>query len=258
MNAVSQALRIIAIVAALAAAGLYFLSDKKAAGLKAQINASTAQVAAVQQQLTAANTKDATDAQNLQAANADLDKAKADSANYAALLTQARNAADTATHASQDANNQIQDLNNQITTLKQQAASVDDLKAQITSLQAQLQAGPASSSSAAGASNTTTASSGTTTGATPTTSSSPSSFSTTPSPTQIIQLDARHGLIVVGVGTNSGLANDAQLALQKSGTQIAQIQITDAEPDYSVAMILSGSTVKQLKKGDTVDFLRIR
>jgi hypothetical protein len=34
--------------------------------------------------------------------------------------------------------------------------------------------------------------------------------------------------------------------------------VTDAEPDYSVAMLLDGSTLNQLGKGQSVDFIRVR
>ncbi|MGA2052742.1 MAG: hypothetical protein ABSH19_05460 [Opitutales bacterium] len=257
MNAVSQALRIIAIVAALATAGLYFLSEQKTNQVKALAQTANTKLQAAQQSLADANAKIASDAQDLQNVTADRDKAKADAANYATLLTQARNAADTATHAAQDKDAQIQDLNTQIASLKQQVASIDDLKQQIATLQAAAQAAQSSSSTSTGASATPDQSAGNTT-ATGNTTASTAAFSTTATPTQIIQLDGRHGLIVVGVGSNSGIANDAQLVLQKSGVKIAEIQVTDAEPDYSVAMILTGSTVKALKKGDTVDFLRVR
>lgn len=258
MNAVSQALRIIAIVAALAAAGIYFLSEKKSQQAKQQAATVAAQLTAAQKTLADAKAEAAATEQDKQKLTTELEDQKTKDAGYETLLAQARTDASTATQAAQAKDAQIQDLNTQIAALKQQAASVDDLKAQVAALQAKAEAAPATS--AANTTTTTTAStdSGNTTAA-PAATVAPvaPTFSTTPAPAKILQLNSSQGLVVISAGSNSGLVNDAQLSLQNAGVQLVQVQVTDAEPDFSVAMIMSGSSPKQISKGQTVDYVRI-
>jgi len=259
MNAVSQALRIIAIVAALAAAGIYFLSEKKSQAAKQQAATVAAQLTAAQKTLADAKAEAAATEQDKQKLTTELEDQKTKDSGYETLLAQARSDASTATQAAQAKDTQIQDLNTQIATLKQQAASVDDLKAQVAALQAKAEAAPTTP-----AANTTTATTtvSTDTGNTTTAPTAPvapvaPTFSTTPVPTKILQLNPSQGLVVIGTGSNGGLVNDAQLSLQNAGTQLVQVQVTDAEPDFSVAMIMSGSSPKQISKGQTVDYVRI-
>jgi len=256
MNAVSQALRIIAIVAALAAAGLYVLSEKKSDKVKAAVSASSQQLAAATDSLNKAKADAAAADQAKADIQKQLDTANANADGYKTLRDQATADAENAKHAAEDKDTQIADLNNQIATLKQQVASIDSLKQQIASLQAAAQQAPATQGT-----STATPSNGSApadTGTAATGPSTPTTFSTTAAPTTIIDLDAKHGLIVIGAGSNSGIANDAQVVLQKAGVKVAQIQVTDAEPDYSVAMLLDGSTLDQLGKGKSVDFIRVR
>lgn len=257
MNAVSQALRIIAIVAALAAAGLYVLSEKKSDQVKAAAARSSEQLSAANDSLAKAKADAAaadqakTDVQN------QLDAANKNADGYKSLRDQATADAENAKHAAEDKDSQIADLNNQITALKEQVASIDGLKQQIASLQAAQQQAPATQTG-----NTTSPDNGSPAssqaGASSTGPSTPATFSTTAAPTTIVELDAKHGLIVISAGSNSGIANDAQVVLQKAGVKVAQIQVTDAEPDYSVAMLLDGSTLNQLGKGQAVDYIRVR
>jgi len=256
MNAVSQALRIIAIVAALAAAGLYVLSEKKSDKVKAVAAANSEQLAAANDSVAKAKADAAAADQAKADLQKQLDTANANADGYKTLRDQATSDAENAKHAAEDKDTQIADLNNQITTLKQQVASIDGLKQQIASLQAAAQQAPSTQGGSSGSPSN--GSSTTETGTASTGPSTPTTFSTTPAPTTIVALDARHGVIVIGAGSNSGLANDAQVVLQKAGVKVAQIQVTDAEPDYSVAMLLDGSTLNQLGKGQSVDFIRVR
>jgi hypothetical protein len=249
MNAVSQALRIIAIVAALAAAGLYVHSEKKSDKVKAAVTLSSEQLSAANDSLNKAKA-DAAASDEANAANTTVDA-------YKSLRDQATSDAENAKHAAEDKDTQIADLNNQIATLKDQVASIDGLKQQIASLQAAAQQAPATQGGSPATPSNGSSSTDTST-ATTGSSATPGTFSTTPAPTTIIALDAKHGLIVIGAGSNSGMANDAQVVLQKAGVKVAQIQVTDAEPDYSVAMLLDGSTLNQLGKGQSVDFIRVR
>lgn len=260
MNAVSQALRIIAIVAALAAAGLYVLSEKKVDQMKNQVRTTTDQLTTAKQSAADAQKQVAAD----DAAKADLQK-QLDTANsnvdaYKTMLTQAKTDADNAKHAAEDKDNQLSDLNKQVATLNTQVASIDSLKQQIAALEAEKAQAPTTTTTGANNSGTPSAnpSSPDQGGPASTGPSTSQTFSTTATPTTILDMNARQGVIVIAAGTSSGLANDAQFVLQKSGVKVAQIQVTDAEPDYSVAMILTGSTVKQLAKGQTVDYIRVR
>jgi hypothetical protein len=234
MNAASQLLRILAIVGALAAGALYYLSSTKTGSSSQSMGGDTTAMAA---QLKDAQAKVA-------AAEADVAKnaqALADAQSSANLADKTRieavNALDDATKKARDATNALSDKDAQIADLTTKAAAADDLQKQIADLkdqaaklQAQIDAGPKTADKTAGDNGK---------GGT-TTATAPAPVQLTPAaPAKVLGIDTKQWLIVLNVGTGDGVQKDSQLQLKVGDADLGTAVVRDSKDGLSTAAITS-------------------
>ncbi|HVU37870.1 MAG TPA: hypothetical protein VHC95_06015 [Opitutales bacterium] len=267
MNAASQLLRVLALIGAIAAGALFWLSKGKVDTLtrqlsQAQAAANTSKSGSDQdlQNLKDQVTKDAADKEALQRQFKDAtDKADLADQRFAA----AKADVDAANDAAKAKDAKIDALNAQVTDLTAKAAVVDDLtkdnaslKTRAEALQSQLndliaKTTPAPGKSPAGSA----ASSGSETPATPVQLSAASSA-------KVVQVDSKNYLLVLDLGDASGVQKDSQLYLKVGDQPLGVVVVTDTKNNMAVCAVASTNSMsysdfsKIVTAGLKVDYQR--
>jgi polyhydroxyalkanoate synthesis regulator phasin len=262
MNAASQLLRILAIVGAIAAGALYYLSTKPgmlgSGGSAAQNPAQTA-------------TASADAAKNSQAlSDAQADAAVADNARAQALaqLNSDEKKAKDLQSASDDKDTQIADLTTKLGAVDDLNKQISDLKDQNAQLQQQIAAGPVAPAPVAGSGTSGTSTATATTTAAPTATvaaAAPAPVQLTPAaPAKILQINSQQWLMVLNVGTADGVQKDSQLQLKVGDEDIGTAVVRDSQDGISTVAITSTGGispddyfVKIVKKNLNVQYQRV-
>jgi uncharacterized phage infection (PIP) family protein YhgE len=260
MNAVSLILRVLAIVGAIGAGAVYFLTQGKVANLTEELAAQSQQSAT---QLSSAQSDLKTAQDSLDKANADnkaltdqLKKATDDLASETDLRNQASAAADSestiatnATAALADKQSQIDDLTQKLSAATAGAQDDATVKQQLQDLQDKYNAAIANITS-----NSTTAP-----------SSSNGTVASGPTiPARVLQVDRKSGVLALNAGTLAGLSANSNVILQEGGYQVALVNLSEAEASYSVGTILSTGNLsvsdfyKTVAPGTNVDVLKTK
>lgn len=243
MNAASQLLRVLAILGAVAAGALFWLSKGKVDTLTHQL--ATAQAAASSsksgndqdlQNLKDQITKDAADKEALQRQFKDAtDKADLADQRFAA----AKADVDAANDAAKAKDTQIDSLKAQITDLTAKAATVDDLtkdnaslKTAAAALQSQLNDLIAKTTPPAGKGSTSGSASASEAPPTPVQLSAASSA-------KVVQTDPKNYLVVLDVGDASGVQKDSQLYLKVGDQPLGVVVVTDTKDNMVVCSVAS-------------------
>ena len=256
MNAASQLLRVLAILGAIAAGVLFYLSNGKIAGLKSDLDTANAAAASAKTNAdkagTDAQTQLATDAQSLADMKKQLSAATADedlaNTRYKGAMgdSDAKDAAVTAAKkAASDANGKVADLQTQVDTIPDLQSQITDLKTQLktaTDTITQLQANPGTGTAApdSGTSGSKPGDTGkpnsTTHTITVSTPMVPKNLSPA-SPAQILQLDSRNWLLVLDTGTGTGVSEGTVLYLKVGDDNLAIVQVTATSGSHATAAI---------------------
>ena len=257
MNAASQLLRILAIVGALAAGALYYLSTKPGA-MSSITGGGTA--AGQPDKLAAVQAEAAKNAQALSDAQADAATADSARAQALAAVDDLTKKLHDETNASSDKDTQIADLTTKVGSVDDLQKQIDDLKTQNAQLQQQIAAGPAP---AAGSSPTDNGNGGKGSTST-TTASAPAPVQLTPAaPAKILGIDTKQWLLVLNVGTGDGVQKDSQLQLKVGDADIGTVVVRDSQNGLSTAAITSTGGISQddyskiVKKNLNVQFQRV-
>lgn len=274
MNAASQLLRILAIIGAIAAGVLFYLTQGKVDTLTAQVgkansSASTAkadadkQIKDLQDQVTAA----AADKDALQKKV----KAAMDEADLAdQRFKSAKDQADSSDATIKDKDGKITELNSQVADLSQKVATIGDLTTRLAGQEAQIaaknkqiqdlidQQGKAPAKGSAASTKTATASSSV--AETPVTPA-PAQLSAA-SPAKVVQVDTNNWLLVLDVGTDNGIDKDAQLFIKVGDQPLGSVVVRSSGAKSSTCAITSTDTMsskdfaKIVTPGLKVDYQR--
>jgi len=263
MNSASQLLRVLAIIGALAAGALFYLSNGKN-------NAGAAKQQMTETNSSAAALKDATD--KAAALQADKDKLTTDLANEKANSDLADKARGDALQALDDANKKARDLQNasddkdkQIDDLNKKVAAQDDLTKQITELtdknaklQAQVDAGPTTTTSGNGS---VAANKNGKTGEV-TATAAPIQLAP-PAPAKILQIDTNQWLVVLDVGNDPNVKTDTQLQLKVGTEDVGTVIVRDNAGGMATAAVTSTGGMSEkdfsriLTRGLNIEFQRV-
>ena len=271
MNAASQLLRVLAILGAIASGVFFYMTNGKIADLNSQLatakssaQAQSASAASnikdLQEALTKTNdditalknkanaaTSDTTMAQkNLQAA---LDQLNADQDATKALN---RKIADSEAKVAplQTAADSVAGLNQQISDLQQKNS---DLQAQIADLIKQGPKPPTPANAGNGLAGN---------GGADSMPVAPANLGPR-APAKILSVDTKSWLIVLDVGSNSGVQNDSELYLKVGDQNLAVVKVRNTSPTMTTAAIVStqdiqpGNFSKIATKGLKIDFQRV-
>jgi hypothetical protein len=258
MNAASQLLRVLAILGAIAAGVLFYLSNGKIAGLKSDLDTANNTAATAKSNadkaIADAQTQLATDAQTLADMRKQLSSSKAneDTANarFQAQMEDS-NAKDDAIAAANkkaaDAAAKVDDLQSQVNTIPDLQSQITDLKTQLktaTDTIAQLQANPSTGTTTSPVSGNITAN-GTVKNSNPTTSVAVIPMPTVPKnlspaqPATLLQSDSRNWLLLLDIGTGTGVAEGTSLYLKVGDDNLAIVQVTSLNGSHATAAITS-------------------
>ena len=254
MNAVSQLLRILAIVGALAAGALFYMSSKSGSTQQAAADTTlSTQLADAQAKVAAAQADVAKNAQAL--ADATANAALADKARGDAL-----NALDDATKKEKDAESASADKDTQIADLTTKAASVDDLTKQVADLKDQLAKAQTAPADQTAATNGTGTENGKATA--PVVNTPPPVQLTAAAPAKVTKIDTKNWFIELNVGTDAGIQKDSILQLKVGNSDLGSVQVRDSKDGFSIGAITSTGGIslddysKIVKKDLNVQFQR--
>ena len=73
-------------------------------------------------------------------------------------------------------------------------------------------------------------------------------------PHQVVRVGAGDTFVVLDYGTEHGASQHAIIRLQRGTSELAQVQISDVRPRFSLAQVLPGTLKGQLQTGDLVVF----
>jgi hypothetical protein len=250
MNAASQLFRALAIIGALAAGALFYLTHGKIEDLTGQLARAKSDVSSA----STSSTKDLKDAQDqLASTAAELDKVKkvdlknaldeADLANK--RLDGVKQDLDDSEKASKDKDSKLSDLNSQVADLKPKADSVNDLNGQISALKGQiveLQTQIADLESGKVKPDTGSA---TSTASSPATPVVPVKLSD-PANANVLQVDTKNWVLVLDAGTDSALQQGVQLFLKIGATPVGSAQVLSNDGKL-VACTITGTDVLSSK-----------
>lgn len=254
MNAASQLLRILAIIGAIAAGVLFYLTKGKVDTLTAQVgkansSASSAkadadkQIKDLQDQVTAAAADKDKTQKDLKAA---LDQADLADKRFAA----AKEAQDSTDATIKEKDGKIAELSAQVADLGQKVATVGDLSNRLAALGAQIEAKNkqiADLMDQQGKSPT-KGSSATKTSSSPSLSAvdaapvAPAQLSAA-SPAQVVQVDTRNWLLVLDLGTASSVQKDAQLYLKVGDQPLGVVVVRSTNSNTATCAITSTDTM---------------
>jgi hypothetical protein len=260
MNAASQLLRILAIVGAIAAGALFYLSSSKSGGFS--LGGSSAQVTDLQSKLTAAQTGASKAAQALSDAQADAAVADSARAQAVAALNEDDKKVKALQSASDDKDNQITDLTTKLGSIDDLQKQISDLKTQNTQLQQQIAAGPVAPAPAANNNEPAGTSIATTTSTATAPAPAPVQL-TAAAPAKIISIDTKDWLMELNIGTSDGVQKDSQLQLKVGDADIGTAVVRDSHDGFSVVAITSTGGIppddysKIVKKNLNVQYQRV-
>ncbi len=76
----------------------------------------------------------------------------------------------------------------------------------------------------------------------------------TPAQYQVVRVGAASTFVVLDYGAEQGARPQAIMRLQRGTSELAQVQISDVRPRFSLAQVLPGTQKGQLQSGDLVVF----
>lgn len=269
MKILSILFTVIALVAAGASGGVFFLTKGKLEESNAELSTTRTSLDTAQVELDKAKTQILTTDQLLKNVRAELAEAKQQNTSLSRKLVGMQSRA-------QESGDSIGALESQLAELKKDNANmrrelltranaipegsssgvsdevvsaykseIADLEKQVSRLESQLSA--AKSQTAASTSYTGSAS------ATVRPVSSPSASSNNTLQGSIARVNVQSGLLVLAIGSAHGIQPKGEYTLTKGGYVLAKIQVTNLTPDYAVANILPNVGIpNSLRKGDTV------
>jgi peptidoglycan hydrolase CwlO-like protein len=273
MNAVSQLLRVLAILGAIAAGVLFYLTKGKTDTLTAQLGkansaASSAksdadkQIKDLQDQVTAA----AADKDGLQKKV----KAAMDEADLAdQRFKSAKDSLDSTDTTIKEKDAKIADLSTQVADLGQKVANMGELTNRLASLESQIVSknkqiadlmdqqskAPVKGSMSSGTKTATASSTATETPVAPAQLSAAS-------PAKIVQIDTNNWLLVLDVGTENGIDKDAQLYLKVGDQPLGTVIVRTSGAKSSICSVTSTDSMsskdfaKIVTPGLKVDYQR--
>lgn len=280
MNSLSLILRVIAILAAVASAGLFFMSSGKLKEKETQLSVTKQSLAASQSELTATNGKVTSLTASLDSSKKSASKLKSEVESLNSELYTAKQETTRAqTQMSQikgqvaQLENEKQQLNSEIAAARQAAAEqaanstslsqgeVDALEQRISVLTEEKQElqdelsvfqAKAAARNTGGGENSETATAGgynlnTQTAVQPATLGSEAT---------ITKVSSDDGFIVLIASPSLGLDSGLELTLVQDLKAIGKVQIVETDGSYALANILPGTKAAKLTEGSIVNLLR--
>ena len=254
MNAASQLLRVLAIIGAIAAGVLFWLTHGKLDSLTAQL-ASAKQSAEADKQNTAKTLADA-QAQvsgavdSIKAQSEKLKTAQDDAKLADQRFSDLRDQLDSLQKSVTDKDRQVKDDDAKVADLQSQVDGMADLKKQVSDLQDQLakdnvtitnlQNSLSSTAIPNGKPSTTTTAN--TDISAPVVITVPKNLSKS-SPAKILLVDTKNWLMALDVGSDAGVQKDSQLYLKVGDSNLAIVKVLDTTPTQSSVAILSTEDV---------------
>ena len=283
MNSLSLILRVIAVLAAVASAGLFFMSSGKLQEKETQLAAARQSLAAAQSELTGANEK-------VESLNASVEAEKRASSKLKSQVESVRSDLYTAKQETTRAQTQLNQTKNQvaqledekrklnaeIVTVREQAETaqgatatslsqgeIDALEQRVQVLEGrnqdlqdelsvfQAKAVAMSSGKSSGDERPSAAAGGYNLN-----TASAVQPATLGSEATITKVSADDGLIVLNASPELGLDSGLELTLVKDLKAIGKVQVVEAEGSYALANILPGTKAAGLEEGSIVNLLR--
>ncbi|HAV12986.1 MAG TPA: hypothetical protein DCX06_05770 [Opitutae bacterium] len=276
MKSLSLILRIVAIVAAVAAAGIYFAAQGKLAEKQTELEAAQSARQAVQAELETANNQVTSLESRVSEEREALAKAKRDLESMRSEMYTARQEVTRTQQQLNEAKNQIDGLNQTAKKLRSDLISseqslasasnegelarlterVKELESTNSTLKSDLEAERSASSARAATSSAT----GSTVGGTSTYSINtnapavqPASIGTS---TTIASVSPENGLIVLNGASELGLTPGTEITLIQDLKALGKVQVIAIQDDLAVANILPGAKTRSMVAGATVNLLR--
>jgi uncharacterized phage infection (PIP) family protein YhgE len=251
MNAASQLLRVLAIVGAIAAGVLFWLTNGKLDKLTSDLaNARQADAADKQSAsagLADAQTQLAAAAASIKDISDKLKSAKDDASISDQRFSDLRDQLDSLQKAATDKDRQLADANSKIGDMQSQVDGIATIQKQVSDLQAQLDAANTTIATLQAAPPKAVASSDNS-AATSTGSDNPAAVIvpknlTKSAPAKILLVDTKNWLMALDVGSDAGVQKNSELYLKVGDENLAIVRILDTTATQSSAAIISTEDV---------------
>ncbi len=272
-------LRILAIVAAIAAGALFFMGKGKLAEQKAAVEKAEQATVAVQGELTTANEQISTLEGNLKTERKALADEKRKLETIQSEMYTARGEVSRKLEQLNEAKKTIEDLEatakrlrtdlldseqalasaskeGEIAQLNERIAELEKSNADLKEALESAKARAASSASTGGSTNGSLATGGAYSSTYTPAPSQPLPTATLGAETTIQTVSAKNGLIVLANSSELGLAPGVEVRLVQDMKVIGNIQVVEVKDDLVVANILPGTKASSMKAGSTVTVLR--